>query len=284
MLCRPQGRTAADPTRDRPALRSLGARRPAWAEATARRHLAAGSGPERESAGRPNTRRALLEAVDIAWGAGYVRPGWGCAGALGSSGQVVRTHKRGEGSHVEAQGAVARCRRVRALAFTAVPASAGAALPVPYGGEALTAGIWNETWAPWSLSGATTTASRAPRTRTRWCSCTPRASTRAPTGWRCRRCSPTPATASTAFNYGQTRLSLGRIDGLGDIPTPPADYATFVNQVLARTHASQVDLVGHSQGGHDAELLHQVPGRGGEGAHARRRSRRATTARRSAAS
>jgi triacylglycerol esterase/lipase EstA (alpha/beta hydrolase family) len=52
-----------------------------------------------------------------------------------------------------------------------------------------------------------------------------------------------------SFNYGQTALSLGFVDGLGDIPTSAGQLATFVNQVLARTGASQVDLVGHSQGG-----------------------------------
>jgi triacylglycerol esterase/lipase EstA (alpha/beta hydrolase family) len=53
-----------------------------------------------------------------------------------------------------------------------------------------------------------------------------------------------------ALNYGASggSQSLG-IYGVGDIAQSAQQLATFVNQVLAATGASQVDMVGHSQGG-----------------------------------
>ncbi len=50
------------------------------------------------------------------------------------------------------------------------------------------------------------------------------------------------------FNYGETAASSTFL-GLGDIATSAGQLATEVNTVLSQTGASQVDLVGHSQGG-----------------------------------
>jgi triacylglycerol esterase/lipase EstA (alpha/beta hydrolase family) len=47
------------------------------------------------------------------------------------------------------------------------------------------------------------------------------------------------------FNYGGT----GDVTATGDIATSAGELATEVTQVLAQTGASQVDIVGHSQGG-----------------------------------
>jgi triacylglycerol esterase/lipase EstA (alpha/beta hydrolase family) len=133
----------------------------------------------------------------------------------------------------------------------AAPALAGASLWVPYGGEALVEGAWNEAWAPTSVAGANN-------------GCKPSAAhpypvvlvhaTFADEGSNWVTLAPLLANAGYcvyAFNYGETILSglLGSIDGLGNIERSAEELRTFVNKVLSQTKAAQVDLVGHSQGG-----------------------------------
>jgi triacylglycerol esterase/lipase EstA (alpha/beta hydrolase family) len=130
-------------------------------------------------------------------------------------------------------------------------ASASASLKVPYGSEAIADALWNETWAPTSVAGANN-------------NCKPSAAhpypvvlvhgtfedegsnwvTLAPLLYNNGYC-------VYAFNYGKTILSglLGSIDGLGNIENSAEELSSFVNSVLSKTGAKQVDLVGHSQGG-----------------------------------
>ncbi len=51
-----------------------------------------------------------------------------------------------------------------------------------------------------------------------------------------------------SFSYGGASPE-SPVQGTGDIPTSAGQLATFVDQVLATTHAKKVDIVGHSQGG-----------------------------------
>jgi triacylglycerol lipase len=50
-----------------------------------------------------------------------------------------------------------------------------------------------------------------------------------------------------ALDYGNSPFP--GINGVGDIPTSARQLQTFINRVLAATHASKVTIVGHSQGG-----------------------------------
>lgn len=146
--------------------------------------------------------------------------------------------------------AVALAATLLTAAALAAPAGAGAQRPVPYGTTAILDALTGALLHPASVAGANT-------------GCKPTAQHPYPVvlvhatladeadNW----VTLAPLLANDgfcvyAFDYGATGLSLGnRIDGLGDIATGAGVLASFVNQVLASTGASQVDLVGHSQGG-----------------------------------
>lgn len=152
--------------------------------------------------------------------------------------------------HVRIAVAVAAALAGLALAAPA----ANAQYAVPYGNEALSDAVFNETFAPQVVAGANN-------------GCKPSAAhpypvvlvhaTLADEGSNWVTLSPLLANAGYcvyAFNYGATVLSFCdlagcRIDGLGHIEKSAEELASFVNFVLFLTGASKVDLVGHSQGG-----------------------------------
>jgi triacylglycerol esterase/lipase EstA (alpha/beta hydrolase family) len=146
--------------------------------------------------------------------------------------------------------AAAAASALALILWLAVPASASAAYPVPYGNEALFDFVIHELFLPTSVEGANN-------------GCKPTAEHPYPvvlvhgtledegSNW----VTVAPLLANNgycvyAFNYGETALSFGgRVDGLNHIAHSAEELKAFVNKVLAETGASQVDIVGHSQGG-----------------------------------
>ena len=145
---------------------------------------------------------------------------------------------------------------VAAAAMALSPAAASAKYSVPYGGSAMAEAIWNETWEPESVVGANngckpTTAHPYPVVLVH--------ATLADEGSNWVTLAPLLANEGYcvyAFNYGATLASFElwpligpRIDGLGHIESSAKELSSFVSNVLSKTKASKVDLVGHSQGG-----------------------------------
>jgi hypothetical protein len=130
-------------------------------------------------------------------------------------------------------------------------APAGAQLPVPYGKEAVAAFVKGEVLTPTLVRGANKP----------FCHPSPVHpypvvlvhGTFEDEGSNWVTLAPLLANAGYcvyAFNYGETKLSLGgRIDGLNFIERSAEELAGFVARVQLMTHRPKVDLVGHSQGG-----------------------------------
>jgi len=143
-----------------------------------------------------------------------------------------------------------------AAAMAVSPTVASAKYSVPYGNSALAEAVWNETWEPETVAGANN-------------GCKPSSAhpypvvlvhaTLADEGSNWVTLGPLLANEGYcvyAFNYGATLASFElwpfigpRIDGLGHIESSAKELSSFVSNVLSKTKASKVDLVGHSQGG-----------------------------------
>jgi triacylglycerol esterase/lipase EstA (alpha/beta hydrolase family) len=130
----------------------------------------------------------------------------------------------------------------------AAPRPAAAPAELPVGG--LAQALWNFVWSPDAVAGANNWGCRPSKAHPYPVVLVPATDTNL--GMNFVAISPTLVNAGYcvfAFNYGMSWLSLGRFGGLGDIAASAKTMQAFVDKVLAATGASQVDVVGHSQGG-----------------------------------
>src|ERR1017187_5484603 len=173
----------------------------------------------------------------------------------GFGGRRVTTTK-GRGDEMLRMRATLLASVAAVLVAVISPAAASAKYSVPYGNAALGDAVWNETWAPESVEGANN-------------NCKPSSAhpypvvlvhaTLADEGSNWVTLAPLLANEGYcvySFNYGATIASwevwpfIGpRIDGIGHIERSAEELRSFVNNVLSKTGAAKVDLVGHSQGG-----------------------------------
>ena len=153
---------------------------------------------------------------------------------------------RGLGRCVGTIGAVAVSTAVLSVALAA---PSGASLPVPIGSSAAVTAVGNWLLSPNASAGTNNWGCKPTTAHPYPVVLVP--GTGANIGFNGTTLSPlltNDGYCVYSLNYNQT-VPLVPADGLGTIATSAKQLSTFVNKVLAKTGAHQVDIVGHSQGG-----------------------------------
>jgi pimeloyl-ACP methyl ester carboxylesterase len=148
-----------------------------------------------------------------------------------------------------AGGAAALLLALVTLSFATAAPSGATTLPVPTGAAAVAQALSNYVLSPNAVAGANDWSCKPSRAHPYPVVLVPATGVNVGTNW--VTLSPMLANAGYcvySFNYGQS-VPLFPSDGLGTIVTSAKTMEAFVNRVLTKTRAGQVDLVGHSQGG-----------------------------------